>query len=143
MKPDPNRSPFNIQPFFLDSGHFSISGHFFPDFSTFFSRFRPLFHLNPSISGTINTGPSWTSDFSSQFSRNLIGFDGISLDLGWIWQDLTRSGEISPHLEGFWWEEFHPKLTTTCRRLEPTNPLLLRVGCGLGKNLTHSAHGQP
>ena len=165
MKPDPKWSPFNIQQFFPDFGHFSRFRSFFfsrfqPPFSKFqpiFSRFRPLFHLNPSISSTINTRSSQTSDFSSRFGKNLVGSDEISLNLEWIWQDLVGFGEISTRFEGFRWDWFHLKPTTTCRWSEPTNllllrvdyelknhpPKLLRVDCGLGKNSTHSTYGQP
>ena len=125
-----------FQPFFQIQPLFSRFQHLF-------SRFRPLFHLNPLIFGIINTESSQTSDFSSRFGKNPIGSDGISPDLGWIWQDLAGFGEISPHLEGFRWDQFHPKSTTTRWRPEPTNPLLLRVGYELGKNPTLPTHGQP
>ena len=69
-------------------------GHFFSRFWPIFSRFQSLFHLNPSISGTINTGSGQTSDFSSWFGKNLIGSDEISSDLGWIWQDLVAFWRI-------------------------------------------------
>ena len=129
----------------------------FPDSSHFFPNFGPLFPLNPSISGTIITGSGQTSDFSSRFVRNLGRSDRISSDLGWIWQDLTGSGKMSPHFEGFRWDRFHSKPTTTRQRPELTNllmlrigwglknhpPELLRVGCGLGKNPTRPTHGQP
>ena len=71
---------------------FSNSSHFFPNFGYFF-------HLNPSIFGIINTGFGRTSDFSSRFARNLARSDGISPDLGWIWQDLAGSSEISSRFE--------------------------------------------
>ena len=129
----------------------------FSKFRPLFSKFRPLFHLNPSISSTINTRSSRTSDFSSRFGRNLAVSDGISPDLGWIWKDLAKFGEISPRFKGFRWDRFHPKPTTTRRRLKSMNPLLLRVSCrlknhppellwvscGLGKNPTRPTHGQP
>ena len=132
VKPDLNWSPFRFRPFFQILIIFFLdSTHFFPDFGPFFSRFRSFFHLNSWISGTINTGSSRTSDFSSRFGRNLTGFDGISPDLGWIWQDLAGFGEISPRFEGFRWDQFHPKPTTTRRQPELTNLLLLLVSCGL------------
>ena len=94
VKPDQNRSPFKIRQFF----HIPAS---------FFSRFWPFFQilttfsLTSNIFGTINTRSGQTSDFSSRFARNLAKSDGISPDLVWIWQDLTGSGKISPHFEGF------------------------------------------
>ena len=69
-------------------------GHFFSRVRPIFSRFQSLFHLNLSISGTINTGSSQTSDFSSWFGKNLTGSDEISSDLGWIWQDLVAFWRI-------------------------------------------------
>ena len=82
MELDLNRSPFKIRQFFQIPAIFS-------KFRPLFSRFRPLFHLNPLIFGIINTESSRTSDFSLRFARNLTGFNEISSDLGWIWQDLT------------------------------------------------------
>ena len=69
-------------------------GHFFSRFRPIFSRFQSFFHLNPSISGTINTGSGQTSDFSSWFGKNLTRSDEISSDLGWIWQDLVAFWRI-------------------------------------------------
>ena len=54
----------------------------------------PLFHLNSSIFGTLNTRSSRTSDFSSRFARNLARSDGISPNLGWIWWDLAAFQSI-------------------------------------------------
>ena len=72
---------------------------FFQILATFFQISAIFFHLNPSIFGIINTGFGRTSDFSSQFARNLARSDGISPDLGWIWQDLAGSSEISSRFE--------------------------------------------
>ena len=80
MKLDPPEE-HKIWPFFPDSDHYG--------------------HINPSISGTISNGSGLTGDFSSRFGRNLAGFDKISPDLRWIWQDLVGSGEISSRFIGF------------------------------------------
>ena len=125
--------------------------------SSHFSRFRPIFHLNLSIFGTINPGSGQTSDFSSWFAKILpdpTGSHRILDGSSKISPDLVRFRRISKHSVD---NRVHLKPTTTRWQPKPTNPLLLwvdcelknhppdlvRVGCRLGKNPTRLTHGQP
>ena len=130
VKPNPNRSPFKIRPFFQIPTTFSLK-------SVDFWHNKHRIWLN-----------QWFLITICQKSRQ------IRWDLTGSWMDLARSRRVSKHSGD---NQVHQKPTTTRRQPELMNPLLLRVGCrlknhppdlvrvdcGLGKNPTCPTHGQP